>query len=79
MTKEQKEALAVLVEVAGMDDFTIRHGRIVKHGEQKTAADIAAKACGMVHRDGHLLTRVPAAIQLRGRHWVPDDCLINSL
>jgi hypothetical protein len=42
--------------------------------------DVAASACGMIHRDGYLLTRLPHAVLTRDRTAMVDGapCLLNG-
>lgn len=78
-TANEREALQIMAEILTPRERLVGEG--TRRDTNRDVRDVAARACGLVHRNGYLLTRLPAAVRLRGRNAVPEDapCLITSL
>jgi len=78
-TARQRHALKIAAAVLHPDELA--RGEATRRDTFGSVRDIAADACGMVHREGHLLLPLSHEIVLRNRHALADDlpCLIRDL
>jgi hypothetical protein len=78
-TATEQQALRILAEI--LTPLESSSGEFEGADDYSSVRDVAAEAGGLVHRNAHLLTKMPAQVALRGKFAIPDDqpCLINSL